>query len=716
MALLITIVAIMFLGLTTANATVETGWPAGTPNSCKNPTDGFMNFELGVEEAEIESTIPSLEFTTTYGLNWRYADIRTGKYNVPTYATNGNFIAWLGVTGDSGRITFTGGTATYLSVLVSTYSGVTLDAYDADGNFLATSGWATSNINTGTLTRLTVEADGIAYVEVHDTGNYWLIDDLCTDATPPCQPVPDRTIGNSDERIDLVFVPDEDYDGDMEAFLDDVARKIDDRLGGVAPVTNNLDMFNFYYTELEGDVTSTNGNSADNCGRESSLPDNFLSMCPADAVVVLHTSSFGDCKSNIGDVVIFSAEGPEKYESKGSFIHEGGHGLFGLKDEYDSRREFADGECRTNYTGGGQPSNIWATETECSDDAQSQEWAEDYCYEFTNCQNGWWKIGDSTLTDDDERYDDDNFRFIMFDGSYFSNGFGEPAERRINWVFDQYPVTPEPGLPSPSSEKSIILELNISDSGFVLLNSNFVTAPPPDYLPGEYSYKTKMYSTSGNLLGEYGFADPRIIDAELGYTGPSTLESSNFTLLLPYFNNAGQANIMDAETGELLLSVDVSAFATGNGSPIANAGPDQTLECTGPSDTLVTLDGAASSDTDGDSLTYTWTGPFPEGNGIVTGVNPTVTLPLGTSTITLIVNDGQMDSEPEEVFITLESSPSDLDGDCDVDRDDINILLSYRNQPASACPECDLDGDGTITALDARKIVLLCTRSRCATE
>jgi hypothetical protein len=58
----------------------------------------------------------------------------------------------------------------------------------------------------------------------------------------------------------------------------------------------------------------------------------------------------------------------------------------------------------------------------------------------------------------------------------------------------------------------------------------------------------------------------------------------------------------------------------------------------------------------------------------------------------------------------------DFDGDNDVDQNDVNILLSYRNQPASVCPKCDLDGDGMITALDARKLVLLCTRPRCATQ
>jgi len=81
---------------------------------------------------------------------------------------------------------------------------------------------------------------------------------------------------------------------------------------------------------------------------------------------------------------------------------------------------------------------------------------------------------------------------------------------------------------------------------------------------------------------------------------------------------------------------------------------------------------------------------------------------------------GNIESAPDTpdliVSIPAKVPKGDLDGDGDVDRDDLNILLSYRNQPASACPECDLDGDGVITVLDARKLVLLCTRPRCATE
>lgn len=75
--------------------------------------------------------------------------------------------------------------------------------------------------------------------------------------------------------------------------------------------------------------------------------------------------------------------------------------------------------------------------------------------------------------------------------------------------------------------------------------------------------------------------------------------------------------------------------------------------------------------------------------------------------------DGDNDGQAITDMGAYEILPGDLDGDDDVDRDDLNIVLSHRNQPSSTCPVCDLDGDSMITVLDARKLVLLCTCPRC---
>lgn len=97
-----------------------------------------------------------------------------------------------------------------------------------------------------------------------------------------------------------------------------------------------------------------------------------------------------------------------------------------------------------------------------------------------------------------------------------------------------------------------------------------------------------------------------------------------------------------------------------NQAPVANAGADQCVFCASPGATQVMLDGSGSSDPDSDTLTYTWTLPDLIGGGSVTGVNPTVTLPLGVHTIKLVVNDGTMDSAPDTVDITVKVSVAGL--------------------------------------------------------
>jgi len=80
-------------------------------------------------------------------------------------------------------------------------------------------------------------------------------------------------------------------------------------------------------------------------------------------------------------------------------------------------------------------------------------------------------------------------------------------------------------------------------------------------------------------------------------------------------------------------------------------------------------------------------------------------------------NDGCSGLIEQTITFGEEEMAGDLDGDVDVDYDDLDIILEARNTPASGPDDPrDLDGDGMITGLDARKLVLLCTRPRCATE
>ncbi|MBW8334722.1 MAG: leucine-rich repeat protein [Prolixibacteraceae bacterium] len=116
--------------------------------------------------------------------------------------------------------------------------------------------------------------------------------------------------------------------------------------------------------------------------------------------------------------------------------------------------------------------------------------------------------------------------------------------------------------------------------------------------------------------------------------------------------SARTALVSISATGGYLQTIFVMQEAL-NLAPIANAGPDQTVD----EGSTVTLDGSASSDPENVALTYNWTAPTGITLDSVTAIKPIFIAPeviADTEYIfSLVVNDGNADSPADEVVVKV---------------------------------------------------------------
>ena len=81
----------------------------------------------------------------------------------------------------------------------------------------------------------------------------------------------------------------------------------------------------------------------------------------ADSISVVHTIAFRDWSDTRCERRVFCSE-PTSYRT---FVHESGHSVFGLKDEYC---------CDSHYRQNDPNPNIWENRTNCVDDATAMGW------------------------------------------------------------------------------------------------------------------------------------------------------------------------------------------------------------------------------------------------------------------------------------------------------------------------------------------------------
>ncbi|MDH5267799.1 MAG: PKD domain-containing protein [Candidatus Bathyarchaeota archaeon] len=126
-----------------------------------------------------------------------------------------------------------------------------------------------------------------------------------------------------------------------------------------------------------------------------------------------------------------------------------------------------------------------------------------------------------------------------------------------------------------------------------------------------------------------------------------------------------------------------------NEPPVADAGPDQIVEATSPAGAEVVLNASGSSDPNDDLLTYDWTWT----SGSATGVNATAVFPLGTTNVTLTVNDGQYNSTDTVSITVADTTPPIVDAgeDMTVEQESYNGTEVTLSGNATDLADIELD-------------------------
>jgi hypothetical protein len=258
---------------------------------------------------------------------------------------------------------------------------------------------------------------------------------------------------------------------------------------------------------------------------------------------------------------------------------------------------------------------------------------------------------------------------VALDGSASTDADGDPLT--YSWSFTVTPPGSETALSEPTTvNPTFVVDLPGTYVVQLIVNDGTVNSPPDTVTistlnsapvanagPDQTAFVTDTVTldgsastdADGNPLTYSWSLTTRPTGSGATLSDPTTV---NPTFVVDRFGTyVAQLIVND---GTVNSRPDTVTISTLNSAPVANAGPDQTVFVT-----TVTLDGSASSDVDGDPLTYSWSlirVPIDSSASLLnpTAVKPTLVADLaGTYVVQLIVNDGRASSAPETVTITL---------------------------------------------------------------
>lgn len=384
-----------------------------------------------------------------------------------------------------------------------------------------------------------------------------------------CVPVVIR--GAARDKIDVLFIPTLEgrYD-DMQQFRDDVREAIESTFYANPTVGARREAINFWYLRDRADFDAPG--ASDLCVRNDTPA--WQDRCPhAEFAAILHE---GFCR-DFSRSGLISAE----YNAYGTLLHEAGHALFGLADEYDD----APG-CATDYFPGSSyhsfPHNIFRRKSQC----EGSTYNTGPCVEFTTCldnddtlyeifnwltPDGWWKaqapgtIMDSCGSPAACLWGRDGSPSVI----HALNGFLPASPAAADLAAEQGPAAPD------NASRVLICDLHVGPGDSVaLLDARVVEGVAPNRWLEVGGWRYVVKDSSGSEIYGYRDRDPRYVDYEP--PGAGMLDDVEYAVVLPLladlsalelrkeeFDNV-TGEFVEATVGEISLVEAVREYCTEN--------------------------------------------------------------------------------------------------------------------------------------------------------
>ncbi|MBN8787488.1 MAG: hypothetical protein J0I84_10395 [Terrimonas sp.] len=151
------------------------------------------------------------------------------------------------------------------------------------------------------------------------------------------QPAPVYIVGDINNVLNLVFIPDTDMN--INTFYNAVKVDIDEVFHGEDYIRRFRNSYNFFINPFTG-----HAHDYDTETRDHEIPSNWDQLSFAQGKVILHNRDIRDFAEP--DKLLFSAE----HYVKGTLLHESGHNFYRLADEYGGGVHWQESELPNNWS------------------------------------------------------------------------------------------------------------------------------------------------------------------------------------------------------------------------------------------------------------------------------------------------------------------------------------------------------------------------------